>query len=158
MYRGSGFLVQHAYTIHLGVVDQLVAPQFSILWKQEFGAGDNDLELAPIILRAFHAVREGYEPLTASDMLATKVLLGTFGCMPACDKYFIKGFKRAGFQYSYVNANFIERVLQFCKDYLWALRREQEGIEKTSGVRYPLMKLIDMYFWQTGFENSGSGR
>jgi hypothetical protein len=45
MYRGSGFLLQHAYTIHLGVIDQLVAPQFSVLWEQEFGAGDDDSKL-----------------------------------------------------------------------------------------------------------------
>jgi hypothetical protein len=45
MYRGSSFLLQHAYTIHLGVIDQLVAPQFSVLWEQEFGAGDDDSKL-----------------------------------------------------------------------------------------------------------------
>jgi hypothetical protein len=38
MYRGSGFLLQHAYTVHLGVIDQLVAPRFSVLWGQEFGS------------------------------------------------------------------------------------------------------------------------
>src|SRR5215472_9314657 len=45
MYRGSSFLLQHAYTIHLGVIDQLLAPRFSVLWGQEFGQGDNDLRL-----------------------------------------------------------------------------------------------------------------
>jgi hypothetical protein len=127
------------------------------LWEQEFGAGDDDSKLVPIILKAIDAIREAYRPfapLAASDTLATKVLLGTFGCLPACDQYFIKGFKSAGFQYSYINAKFIERVLHFCKDYFGELRDEQQIIEKTSGVRYPLMKLIDMYFWQIGIEHS----
>jgi hypothetical protein len=44
MFRNS-FLRWHAYTVHLEVIDQLVAPRFSALWKQEFGIDDNDLAL-----------------------------------------------------------------------------------------------------------------
>ena len=62
MYRGSGFLLKHDYTIHLAVIDQLVAPQFCVLWEQEFGAGDNDPKLVPIILEAVAAVRQAYRP------------------------------------------------------------------------------------------------
>jgi hypothetical protein len=159
MYRGSSFLLQHAYTVHLGVIDQLVAPQFSVLWGQEFGTGDNDLKLVPIIFEAIDAVREAYRPFTpsaesrqASDTLVTKIILGTFGCLPACDRYFIDGFKNASFRYSYLNAKFVERVLQFCRDNLRELREEQGRIEHIGGMRYPLMKLVDMYFWQIGFE------
>jgi hypothetical protein len=154
MFRGSGFLLQYAYTIHLGVIDQLVAPQFSLLWKQEFGAGENDSELVPIILNAFYAIREAYRPVvpdrSASDILVTKVLLGTFGCLPACDTYFKIGLKRMGLKYSYVNANFIKQMAQFSNNHLAALRDEQQKIETTSGICYPLMKLVDMCFWQIG--------
>ena len=161
MYRGSSFLLQHAYTAHLGVIDQLVAPRFSVLWKQEFGAGNNDLTLMPIILEAMDAVREAYRPFApmaearqASDTLVTKVLLGTFGCLPACDRYFIEGFKSSGLQFSYPNAKFLERIARFCRDHGGELRAEQETIEHAGGIRYPLMKLVDMYFWQIGFERS----
>src|SRR6266478_3447543 len=58
MYRGSGFLLQHAYTVHLGVIDQLLAPRFAILWGQEIGANDRDSKFVPIILEAIAAVRE----------------------------------------------------------------------------------------------------
>ncbi len=37
MYRGSSFLLQHAYTSHLGVVDQLFSSQFIALRKLDFG-------------------------------------------------------------------------------------------------------------------------
>ena len=161
MYRGSGFLLQHAYTIHRGVIDRLVAPQFSILWRREFGAGDDDSELVPVISDAIDAVRDAYrrvapaaESRQASDTLVTKVLLGTFGCLPACDQYFIKGFRSDGFSYSYLNTKFLERILRFSIDHLRTLREEQRRIEATSGVSYPLMKLIDMYFWQIGSESS----
>lgn len=162
MYRGSSFLLQHTYTIHLGVIDQLIAPRFSVLWEQEFGAGDDDLNLVPIILETINAVREAYRPFApsaesrqASDTLVTKIILGTFGCLPACDRFFIDGFKSANFRYSYLNAKFLERILKFCKDNLRELREAQESIERTGGMRYPLMKLVDMYFWQVGFELDG---
>jgi len=157
MYRGSSFLLQHAYTAHLGAIDQVVEPQFSILWDQEFGARDEDLNLVPIIDSAIQGVRGSYEPFgNATDTLVTKVILGTFGCLPACDRYFIDGFKIAGFSYSRLSSKFIERILQFSRANLLELREEQARIERVGGIRYPLMKLVDMYFWQIGFE-LGSG-
>lgn len=154
MYLGSGFLLQHAYTIHLGVIDRIVAPKFSKLWEQEFGAGEHESALVPLILEAFAAIRGAYGDLTPTPTLVTKILLGTFGCLPACDTYFVKGFKSAGFQYSYPNANFVQRVLRFCRDVDAELREEQQEIGKTDRIHYPLMKPIDMYFWQIGFEKS----
>jgi len=161
MYRGSSFLLQHAYTVHLGVIEQLVSPRFSILWQQEFGSGDDDLKLVPIVLEAIDAVRDAFRPFTpsaetrqASDTLVTKIILGTFGCLPACDRFFIDGFKNVGFKYSCLNDKFVERVLKFCRDNLRELREEQKWIERTGGMRYPLMKLVDMYFWQIGCEGS----
>jgi hypothetical protein len=158
MYRGSSFLLQHDYTIHLEVVDQLLAHQYSVLWEQEFGADENDTKLVPIILQASNAIRVAYAPFSprgASDKLITKILLGTFGCLPACDTYFVAGFRSVGYHYSNLNRNFIDSVLRFSINYRDALRDEQRIIKRTSGVYYPLMKLIDMYFWQIGLENAG---
>jgi hypothetical protein len=86
----------------------------------------------------------------------TKVLLGTLGCLPACDRFFIDGFKSEGLRCSYLNEKFIWRLLNFCGDNLAQLHNEQHAIERVGGVRYPLMKLIDMYFWQIGYERSKS--
>ena len=159
MYRGSSFLLQFAYTAHLGVIDQLFMPCFSVLWDHEIGTSESDLDLVPIILEAITAVREAYRPFAppsetrqASDTLVTKVLLGTFGCLPACDRFFVDGFKAEGYKYSYLNDAFIRRVIQFCADCSVHLRREQDLILPESGFRYPMMKLVDMYFWQIGFD------
>ena len=46
----------------------------------------------------------------------------------------------------------MERVLGFCNDNIVELRKEQARIEAAGSVRYPLMKLVDMYFWQIGSE------
>jgi hypothetical protein len=162
MYRGSSFLLKHAYTAHLGVIDQIVTPRFSVLWEHEIGANENDTNAIKIIGEAIQVIREAYRPFApesesrqASDTLVTKVILGTFGAFPACDRYFIEGFKTIeGHRYSYLNDKCIERVLRFCKNNLSELRNEQTRIARISGIHYPLMKLLDMYFWQIGFERA----
>ena len=56
----------------------------------------------------------------------------------------------------YLNGRFVERILRFCTEHGSALRAEQSRIESAAGMRYPLMKLADMYFWQIGYEAAAS--
>jgi hypothetical protein len=153
MYRGSSFLLQRSYTIHIAVVERLAAPELSALWDTEVGTNASDAALVPTILFAVDAVRDAYAPFgAATDTLVTKVILGTLGCLPAVDRFFIDGFKKSGNKYSYLNALFVKRVISFCSECGGSLRLEQDRIQRVSGVRYPLMKLADMYFWEIGYE------
>lgn len=113
MYRGSGFLLSTPTQSIWGSLTNSLRLGSAFLWKQEFGSSDDDSRLVPIIFEAITAVREAYRPFApkaeyrqASDTLITKIILGTFGCLPACDRYFINGFKSNGFRYSYLNSNF----------------------------------------------------
>jgi hypothetical protein len=152
MYRGSSFLLQRAYTVHLGVVDCLAAPRFSPLWEREFGSSGEDQRLVPLVYEVIEAIRRAYKPIRPTDALVSKVILGTFGCLPACDRFFRDGFKARGFKYSSLNRPFVNRILRFCRDNIAELLIEQARIKAGSGVHYPLMKLADMYFWQIGYE------
>jgi len=159
MYRGSSFLLQHAYTVHRGVVDLVADARFDTLWGADFGAGEADGQWVPRVGELIVGVRQAYKPFAPAtgsaqptDTLITKVILGTFGCLPACDRYFIDGFKSEGLKYSYFNDSFVERILGFCHEHLPELQKEQASIEQSGGLRYPLMKLVDMYFWQIGYE------
>ncbi|HEV3261862.1 MAG TPA: hypothetical protein VG013_33740 [Gemmataceae bacterium] len=153
MYRGSTFLLQHAYTVHVGVVDCLASSRFAPLWERDFGSEADDVELVPVILEAAEAISKAYRQFgQPTETLVTKVLLGTFGCLPACDQYFVAGFRRAGLGYSYLNAKFVRKLLDFSRKHLTELRSEQADIRDHSGAHYPLMKLTDMYFWQLGYE------
>ncbi len=49
MYRGSSFLLQHAYTVHRGVVDALAEKRFHDLWACDFGARADDAKLLPVV-------------------------------------------------------------------------------------------------------------
>ena len=156
MYRGSSFLLQHDYTVHSEVVDCLASSRFAPLWEREFGSKADDSELVPVILESAEAIKNAYRQFAEpTDTLITKVLLGTFGCLPACDQYFIAGFRQAGRGYSNLNAKFVENLLAFSREHLTELRSEQATIRDQSGAHYPLMKLVDMYFWQLGNEVAG---
>jgi hypothetical protein len=159
MYRGSSFLLQRNYTIHRGAIDVFVSPQFAELRSREFGARNSDSHLSELVLVATNSIREAYRPFApksewrqASDTLVTKIILGTFGCLPACDRYFIQGWRNVGLPYTNLNDLFIERVLRFCRENAMELLEEQTKIERTHKVHYPLMKLADMYFWQIGYQ------
>ena len=153
MYRGSSFLLQYAYTIHHGVIERLAQPRTSPLWQLDFGAEEEHFELLSPILEAAYGLREAYDPFgKPTDTLVTKILLGTLGCVPACDRFFLRGFKSEGFAYSCLNGSFLKRIFRFCRTNIDELRTEQRRIREASGMDYPLMKLVDMYFWQLGFE------
>jgi hypothetical protein len=155
MYRGSAFLLQRAYTVHVGVINALLLPQFSRLWVTEIGVDPPDAELVDTILALVDAVKVAYLPFgAASDTLATKVILGTVASLPAVDRFFVNGFRRTGRQYSRLNRRFVERIIQFSNENSATLRAEQSRIETAGNVYYPLMKLTDMYFWQVGFDAS----
>jgi hypothetical protein len=167
MYRGSTFLLQHAYKVHIPVVETLGLPQFSALWETEVGAGPADPKLVTTIVELVDAVKEAYGPFAraarrqpvrgrarASDILATKVILGTMGSLPAVDRFFVAGFRKSHHSYSKLNRGFVEQVIKFCNERSQELRTEQARIEASSNVYYPLMKLADMYFWQVGYDAS----
>lgn len=108
MYRGSAFLLQQAYTVHIGVVETLVSPQFSELWRTEAGSGPPPTGQVTTIIELVDAVKEAYKPFgPATDILATKAILGTVGCLPAVDRFFIAGFRKSRRQYSGVKQAFV---------------------------------------------------
>lgn len=153
MYRGSSFLLRHSYTVHLDLVERLTSGEFRHLWNTDIGSQPPNPALVESIRSLVEAVKKAYAPFgRATDTLATKVILGTVGCLPAVDRFFVDGFKASGHHYWKVNPQFIERMIRFCNECLGKLRAEQRRIERKDRVHYPLMKLADMYFWQIGSE------
>ena len=95
---------------------------------------------------------KGREPkYQLSDTLVTKILMGTLGCVPAYDRYFIAGVKS---RKAAAGSFSMKSVLQLADFY----ERNRERLERArgdmevSGMPYPQMKLLDMGFWQLGFE------
>lgn len=161
MYRGSSALLWKDYRIHQGAVSELLAPQYDTLWDLRLDGAAGDSAIAELIVSLSNALRAIYHQeitavdgtprdFDATDTLITKVLLGTVGCTPACDRYFIDGFRHKGLVYSRFGKRFLCEVFQFCREHQDAFRETQSTITQRSGIRYPMMKLADMYFWETG--------
>ena len=91
-----------------------------------------------------------------SDILISKILLGTMGCIPAFDTNFKKGIhgeiingKRLK---ASLTADSIYRLFQYYKNdaKLEKLRKEFSQMNKCD---YPPMKVLDSCFWQKGKPN-----
>ncbi len=155
MYRGSSALLQRAYTAHLPVIHVLASPRFSNLWR-DVGARDGDVELGPSIMALVALVTDAYEGFVPTDTLVTKILLGTVGCLPARDRFFEKGLKEQGLVYGGLNRGFVDRMIGFCIENRPKLTEWQHKIIGLGGPCYPLMKLVDMHFWQVGFDREST--
>ena len=88
-----------------------------------------------------------YEP---ADTLATKILLGIYGCIPAFDRYFKKGIKIKSKKSISIDIEDIKRLLQYCKDENDELVKVEDYINSISKIKYSKMKLLDMYYWNIG--------
>lgn len=89
MLRGSAELLQRSAR-HLIPLVSTIADAPKELWELDVDGYDADgLDL---LLGAAADIRHALRPLQASDTLVTKVMLGVFGCVPAFDTYFKKGF------------------------------------------------------------------
>ena len=96
----------------------------------------------------------------ASDTLTTKILMGTFGCVPAFDRYLkagISAYKKANKDSEYKFTQQIEdkdaKTFEAIANFVIGNKEELNKIKKDSALKeYPLMKLVDMYFWEIGYE------
>jgi hypothetical protein len=164
MYRSSSFLFQRDYKVHIPAVKELLKPEYNCLWDIKCAAyldiKSNSLvklfELSNVFQDIYIPIRESVyrslgkaEPESLiTDTLITKILMGTSGCVPAFDEYFIKGRKNIINPREYNP----ESILAISRFYM---KHESDfenlRIELSDrGVQYPQMKIIDMCFFQLG--------
>ena len=95
--------------------------------------------------------------INVSDILSSKIILGVYGCIPAYDRYFISGLKiydkekEEKFGYT-INKKSIQNLIKFYKENKEIIDKISQKKKIINGINYPIMKIIDMYFWQIGFE------
>lgn len=89
MLRGSSELLRRSMRTFVPVV-QAITTAPAAIWDVD--ANDYSAEACSRILDFGHVLR-GALPSGSSDILVTKIMLGTIGCVPAFDTYFKHGFK-----------------------------------------------------------------
>lgn len=90
--------------------------------------------------------------ISATDTLLSKILLGTIGCVPAFDRYFILGLKEEGIKFSRFDENSLKQLFAFAVHSKDEIQEFQNKVYKKLRLYYPVMKILDMYFWQIGYD------
>ena len=157
MLRNS-FLMQKDYKIHADVVRLIYQPEWDDLWdlspeklSQEYYA-DRIMKLSESITEAYVASGAGIP----TDTLLTKILLGTVGCVPAYDRYFKKALADTGAAPQVFSAKSIRTLGNLYLDH----EDEFEKLRKHCGsqIGYPAAKILDMCFFEYGFQRDASSQ
>ena len=77
--------------------------------------------------------------------------MGTMGCVPAYDRYFISGIRKYNVANGIFNLKSILQLIDFYNNYYKEFEtvRSKMNVEE---IEYPQMKILDMCFWQVGFD------
>lgn len=162
MFRGAAFLLQKDYKVHLEVVQLMIQERFRILKSTNILEIAHNDEYINCIFELYHKISEIYRRKTtdlenqngrnSSDTLITKILLGVFGCVPAYDRYFKEGLRSICISSAQFSKRSIQELLHFYEYYYDDFEAVRLKISQY-GVEYPPMKIIDMCFWQIGFNS-----
>ncbi len=146
MLRGSSTLLQRSARSFVPVVEALVAAPPE-LWTTD---ADHYSDDAIAAILAFASTLRGALHDRASDILVTKILLGTMGCVPAFDTNFTRGFGVTTF-----GRKSLRKVGQFYRDNAEDVEVHREAtLDFETGQpterRYTQAKVIDMIFFIEG--------
>jgi len=168
MYRGSCFILQKDYKVHTPIVKEILKPEYDCL----FGVACVDLrepEVQERLKNVSDNIANHFGPIrnevagrkvasSVSPVLVTKILMGTLGCVPAYDRFFQDGvatYKVTTREYS---PESVRKLAKFYEAHNDRLEEARRGMQ-CEDLIYPQMKLLDMGFWQVGFEkDAGSAR
>ena len=168
MYRGSSFLLQKDYKVLSPIVEEILKPEYDCLFGlacadlRESEVQDSLEKLYKFIAEHFGPIRDEVAgrkvPSSVSPVLITKILMGTLGCVPAYDRFFQDGvatYKVTTREYS---LDSVLRLVDFYEEHNDRLEDARRGMQ-CEDLTYPQMKLLDMGFWQVGFEkDAGSAK
>lgn len=90
-----------------------------------------------------------------SDVLVTKILLGTLGCIPAYDKFLKKAMQvgqKFGINFTQkLGKKSFESLMDFYTDYKEKFEEQRNQLKLKSGkLEYPQMKFLDTGLWKLG--------
>ena len=163
MYRGSSFLLQKDYKVLVPIVEEILKPEYDCLFGvacvglRESEVQDRLKELGDYIAEHFRPIRNEVAgrkvASSVSPVLITKILMGTLGCVPAYDRFFQDGVATYKVTTQEYSPESVRRLVDFYEEYNDRLEEARRGM-RVGDLIYPQMKLLDMGFWQIGFEKS----
>ncbi|MFI3228808.1 MAG: hypothetical protein R3Y23_01405 [Bacillota bacterium] len=151
MLRGSSFLLKKSYKVHVEAINIMMNDKYKILHNIKAQELIQNMDL---LFECGEEVSLSYEKQynckIPSDTLITKIFLGIYGCVPAYDRYFKDAVKSANYCAKF-NKKSISQMCSFYNENIAEFNNIKKEIKNDL---YTDMKLIDMYFWQIGKEES----
>jgi len=162
MYRGSSWLLWKDYKVHIPVVRELLEEKYKPLWNIDFDLLKPQSPEVTIFFSLATRIKQIYKEVVTkvngvssltipSDILITKILLGTFGCTPAYDRLVVDGIKIINKFPARFGRNSYLGFVKFYQENVEGFKSAQAAIAE-HGIIYPAMKLVDMYFWNLGYQ------
>lgn len=163
MYRGSSFLLQKDYKVHIPVVEIIMEEKYApLLGIAAEGLMEDcvlDLleEVSTRIRQTYAKEKSSFEGgnNNATDTLVTKILLGTLGCVPAYDRYYVQAVRKYGISVGGYDRRSVRDVAKYYLDYKDEFEKLRAELS-AYGTEYPAMKIMDMCLWQVAFENDSN--
>lgn len=158
MYRGSSFLLQKDYQVHIPIVRIIQEEKYNSLRgiSAENLCEENNLDLLDEISDRIRKCYAEEQPAVndvvnnATDTLITKILLGTIGCVPAYDRYYVQSVKKYHISNGIYNRHSVYCVAKYYSDNENEFERLRHELSRC-GIEYPPMKLMDMCFWRDAY-------
>ena len=172
MYRGSSFLLQRDYKTHIAAVEILLEEQYDCLCGYTPEAPlDERTEQNKLLFGKnglYERIRASYNKekgecdfledgenaeANASDTLITKILMGALGCVPAFDRFLKRAIKWLKEFPAYTKiAQSIEndgKTFALLERFAF---ENKDALQIKDNTLYPVMKCVDMFLWQIGYE------
>lgn len=158
MLRGSSFLLQKDYRVHTDIIKEIFQPCYNDLWHIEYTELkkqkniDTQMKLINSLRTIYRERRKNIKEVTSdvSDILITKVLLGTLGCVPAYDEYFKNGVGKYNITKKFLSESSLIGLAEYYEENRTELEDIRNTISLARNLQYPQMKILDMAFWQLG--------
>lgn len=161
MYRGSSFLLQKDYKVLVPIVEKILKPEYDCL----FGVacvGLRESEVQERLKKLCDDIAEHFRPIRnevagrvvgypVSPILITKILMGTLGCVPAYDRFFEEGARHLGLKEKNYKKNSLLELADIYEAHNDRLEEARRGM-RVGDLIYPQMKVLDMGFWQVGYD------
>ena len=160
MYRGSAALLQKSYKVHLGaitIIRDFYDLRCNYLNEVSKVQKKDILGLNKQLFKHYNSFtyfdnKNVLKSRKPTDTLISKIILGTLGCCPAFDRYFNDGVKKHNFNFTNFNESSFDEIFSFVDYYKKDLLKLQNELKLTQEMHYPILKLVDIYFWHEGFE------
>lgn len=159
MLRGSSFLLQKDYRVHIHFLKNVVLnPDYFTFYNiNNHELLDSNFDNIENLIRD---TRKAYQDnineingkqtiINVTDTLASKILLGVFGNVPAYDRYFKVGLTLFGLRLQFDQLGLRDLVNFYHKNF--DEFEYSKNLFSYDGVNYTPMKLLDMFFWKVGF-------